>query len=177
MANSVDPDQMLHFAASDLDLHCLFRPAVPILREIWYLFFHAKQTLILNDNINVKDHGSTYHSGASDGEACLLISCYDWVWLLSVGPWDWAAWSPWSSGGRGLSSSWWINILQENGTCQKWRLHIQKKSTINPCPTEPGYILPIQCRSRSVDFFRSQLIWICTFCHSVCDYVSTTWIK
>ena len=26
MANSVDPDQMLHFAAPDLDLCCLLRP-------------------------------------------------------------------------------------------------------------------------------------------------------
>ena len=25
-----------------------------------------------------------------------------------------------------------------------------------------------QCSSRSVGFFRSQLIWICTVCHSVC---------
>ena len=79
LTNSVDPDLMLHFAASDLGLHCLLRPAVPIFRVIRYLFFHAKQTLILNDNINVKDRGSTYHSGASDGETCLLISCYDWV--------------------------------------------------------------------------------------------------
>ena len=34
MANSVDPDQMLHSAASDLGLHCLERPTVPILRVI-----------------------------------------------------------------------------------------------------------------------------------------------
>ena len=34
-----------------------------------------------------------------------------------------------------------------------------------------------QCRSRSVGFFRSQLIWICTVCHSVFEFVSTTWIK
>ena len=33
------------------------------------------------------------------------------------------------------------------------------------------------CRSRSVGFFRSQLIWICTVCYSVCEFVSTTWIK
>ena len=33
-----------------------------------------------------------------------------------------------------------------------------------------------QCRYRSVDF-RSQLIWICTVCHSVYEFVSTTWIK
>ena len=34
-----------------------------------------------------------------------------------------------------------------------------------------------QCRSRSVGFYRSQLIWICTVCHSVFEFVSTTWIK
>ena len=34
-----------------------------------------------------------------------------------------------------------------------------------------------QCRFRSVGFIRSQLIWICTVCNSVCEYVSTTWIK
>ena len=34
-----------------------------------------------------------------------------------------------------------------------------------------------QCRSRSVGFWRSQLIWICTVCHSVFEFISTTWIK
>ena len=34
-----------------------------------------------------------------------------------------------------------------------------------------------QCRSRSVGFWRSQLIWICTVCHSVFEFTSTTWIK
>ena len=34
-----------------------------------------------------------------------------------------------------------------------------------------------QCRSRSVGFWRSQLIWICTVCHSVYKFLSTTWIK
>ena len=34
-----------------------------------------------------------------------------------------------------------------------------------------------QCRSRSVGFLRSQLIWNCTVCHSVCEFISTTWIK
>ena len=34
-----------------------------------------------------------------------------------------------------------------------------------------------QCRSRSVGFWRSQLIWISTVYHSVTEYVSTTWIK
>ena len=29
MANSVDPDQMLYSAASDLGLHCLQRPVCP----------------------------------------------------------------------------------------------------------------------------------------------------
>ena len=34
-----------------------------------------------------------------------------------------------------------------------------------------------QCRSRSAGFFRSQLIWICTVCHSVSEFISTLWIK
>ena len=29
MTNSVDPDQMPHYAASDLGLHCLQRPICP----------------------------------------------------------------------------------------------------------------------------------------------------
>ena len=32
--NSVDPDQMPHFAASDLGIHCLLRPVCPNLRVI-----------------------------------------------------------------------------------------------------------------------------------------------
>ena len=34
-----------------------------------------------------------------------------------------------------------------------------------------------QCRSRSVGFWRSHLIWTCTVCHSVFEFISTTWIK
>ena len=34
-----------------------------------------------------------------------------------------------------------------------------------------------QCRSRSVGFWRSQLIWICTVCYSVYEFVSTNWNK
>ena len=34
-----------------------------------------------------------------------------------------------------------------------------------------------QCRSRSVGFWRSQLIWIYTVCHSECEVISTIWIK
>ena len=34
-----------------------------------------------------------------------------------------------------------------------------------------------QCRSRSVGFWRSQLIWICTVGHWVCEFLSITKIK
>ena len=34
-----------------------------------------------------------------------------------------------------------------------------------------------QCKSRSVGFWWSQLIWICTICHLVCEFISTCWIK
>ena len=33
------------------------------------------------------------------------------------------------------------------------------------------------CRSRSVGFWRSQLIWICTVCHTVCEFIATIQIK
>ena len=52
------------------------------------------------------------------------------------------------------------------------------KAKLNPCPAEPGYILFCkQCRSRSVGFWRSQLIWICIVCHQVCKFITTIWIK
>ena len=39
----------------------------------------------------------------------------------------------------------------------------QEEEPINPYAVEPGYtLLCKQCRSRSVGFWRSQLIWICT---------------
>ena len=34
-----------------------------------------------------------------------------------------------------------------------------------------------QCWSRSVGFWRSQLIWICTVCHQVCEFIATIKIK
>ena len=34
-----------------------------------------------------------------------------------------------------------------------------------------------QCRSRSVGFYRSQLIWICSVCYSVYEFISKTLIK
>ena len=32
MANSVDPDQTLHSAASDLGIHCVLRPVCPTIK-------------------------------------------------------------------------------------------------------------------------------------------------
>ena len=34
-----------------------------------------------------------------------------------------------------------------------------------------------QCWSRSDGFWRSQLIWICTVCHQVCEFIATIQIK
>ena len=34
-----------------------------------------------------------------------------------------------------------------------------------------------QCRSRSVGFWRSQLIWICTVCHQLFEFIATIRIK
>ena len=38
------------------------------------------------------------------------------------------------------------------------------------------YCLCKQCRSRLVGFFRSQLIWICTVCHSLWEFIWVVWI-
>ena len=54
----------------------------------------------------------------------------------------------------------------------------QRVVMINPCSAESGYTLFCkQCRSRSVGFWRSQLIWICTVYHQVCKFIATIWIK
>ena len=37
MTNSVDPDQMLHSAASDLGLHCLQRPVCPNIKAYYVI--------------------------------------------------------------------------------------------------------------------------------------------
>ena len=49
---------------------------------------------------------------------------------------------------------------------------------LTPCPAEPGFTLfSKQSRSRSVGFWRSQLIWICTVCHQEYEFIATIWIK
>ena len=55
---------------------------------------------------------------------------------------------------------------------------------VNPCSAEPGYTLPLQtvliqicCLLKKSADFRSQLICICTVCHSVCEFISTILIK
>ena len=65
-------------------------------------------------------------------------------------------------------SKWYVSYLNI-----PWPVHdiflcysLHSLATINPCPAEPGKpCLCKQCRSRSVGFWRSQLIWICTVCH------------
>ena len=61
------------------------------------------------------------------------------------------------------------------------------KGNAYPGSTGPGLTLVLlnpdipclckQCRARSVGFWRSQLIWICTVCHSLCGFISIIWIK
>ena len=71
-----------------------------------------------------------------------------------------------------------------------WRLEPESTllSLMLPCPWLSDILTLIvlspdipclckQCRSRSVGFWRSQLIWICTVCHLVCEFTSTIQIK
>ena len=58
------------------------------------------------------------------------------------------------------------DIQWKNKVNLNLQFRVLKYTCFNPCPAEPGYTLFCkQCRSRSVGFFRSQLIWICTVCH------------
>ena len=53
-----------------------------------------------------------------------------------------------------------------------------RSGTLNPCPAEPGYTLPLQTVKIQISWLLwSQLIWICTVCHSECEFISTIWIK
>ena len=57
-------------------------------------------------------------------------------------------------------------------------LSIRTHEFLNPSLAEHGMpCLNKQCRSRSVGFWRSQLIWICTVCHYIYEFLSKTWIQ
>ena len=60
----------------------------------------------------------------------------------------------------------WISYL----TCNHTSLILVLLNPDVPC-------LCKQWRSGSIGFWRSPLIWICTACHSVCEFISTTLIK
>ena len=66
-------------------------------------------------------------------------------------------------------------ILLGKGPVQK--ANCEEKGSANPGPAEPDMeCLYKQCTSRSVGFFRNQLILICTVFRKICEFVSTTWI-
>ena len=80
-----------------------------------------------------------------------------------------------------------LHILISTGNCQ---LHILllKQQIIITYPKQWDILTLVQlkpdipcickqCRSRSVGFWRSQLIWIYTVCCSVCEFISINWIK
>ena len=50
----------------------------------------------------------------------------------------------------------------------------EARYVLNPCPAESGYTLPLQTVQIQISRL---LIWICTVCHSVCEFISTIWIK
>ena len=79
MANSVDPDQMPHSAASDLGLHCLQRLSVPILRvftvsQYYYLLMLIKQL----DWRQSFDTDQTLHYAASDLDCTVCSGFLVW---------------------------------------------------------------------------------------------------
>ena len=96
--------------------------------------------------------------------------------------------------GLGFSRLKWVNTLSISTMTDKFANGVDlnemahyKLSHMDPqfSILSLTFVLPVpdmpclckQCRSRSVGFFRSQLVWICTGCHSVHEFVSRTWIK
>ena len=71
-------------------------------------------------------------------------------------------------------------IFWENKTILKCCLlkFLSSMVSINPSLGEHDMpCLSKQCRSRSVGFWRSRLIWIYTVCHIICEFLSKTQIK
>ena len=67
-----------------------------------------------------------------------------------------------------------INIMSVTAVC----MYVQTLGAFNPSLAEHDMPCPSkQCRSRSVGFWRSQLIWISTVCHQVCEFIATIQIK
>ena len=52
LANSADPDQILHSAASDLDLHCLPITLMGVSRLKWINACYIKNIAIINHVVN-----------------------------------------------------------------------------------------------------------------------------
>ena len=87
-------------------------------------------------------------------------------WFLLISPWKWMLW---------------VLIRRYSATshtvCLYGELEIIILELSSYTPPELVLLnLCKQCRSRSVGFFRSQLIWIYTVCHSVCEFISAIWI-
>ena len=89
-------------------------------------------------------------------------------------------WKEWVSTNIFLISPWrhilWLLLMSTHNICfcgEIRKIHVLTLVLLNP---DIPWLCK-QCRSRSVGFWRSQLIWICTVCHLVCEFVSMTWIK
>ena len=61
-------------------------------------------------------------------------------------------------------------VKKKNRFCKQWFLTLFLLNPDTSCFWK-------QFRSRSVGFWRNQLIWICTVCHWVWEFISTIWIK
>ena len=144
-ANSGDPDQMLHFAASDLGLHCLPIILLGISRLQWVNRWLVLQKKIPLPSIilyglwryipKVEYLGIMTYVGLTSNEVkknLLHIAC-----TIS----------------QKLTKFCVLVLLIHNIS-----LTLVLLNPDIPC-------LCKQCRSRSVGFWRSQLIWICTVCH------------
>ena len=77
MAHSVDPDQMLHSAASDLGLHCLQRRMCP--NTLGYAAAHCTESF----NITLPSPGYDSNSVERDVKHQIIVIVMLWVVIRS----------------------------------------------------------------------------------------------
>ena len=78
-----------------------------------------------------------------------------------------------SGGGVGVGSSFSLKLVKKYS--DKHAMMSIKLTLLLLIPDIPS--LCKQCRARSVGFWRTQLICVCTVCHKECEFISTIRIK
>ena len=158
---------------TDLDLHCLLKQGMS-----W-----SEREGLSFEQLCLEQYVDRVH-GCTTGTACAVYMYITILQQISFIKWFNSSWQGTflcprhQHYGRGVGVWGWAHIVFR-WLCictlyirdpMRLRLTLVLLNPDIPC-------LCKQCRSRSVGFSRSQLIWICTVCHTVYEFISTIWIK